>query len=211
MPTRVPENKLFLWLIFIMAWFAVITQFVLMIANRTASEGETIIRFFSFFTIESNGLIAVALTFLLLTPGSPRSNFFTRASTMAAMTLYILVVGITYNAILRSIWNPQGLQRIVDELLHLVIPLLFFIYWFIFQSKKPLHWKNIFPWLLFPLLYCIYTLIRGQLSGYYPYPFMDLTQLGMDRVLVNMGAMLVLFLVISILLVGITKLRSKTG
>ena len=53
-----------------------------------------------------------------------------------------------------------------------------------------------------------YTLIRGHLSGHYPYPFMDAGQLGMSKVLINIGAMLVLFLVISLLLVAISKVRS---
>jgi len=191
------------------AWFAVIAQFFLAIANRTASAPEVVIRFFSFFTIETNGLIAVALTFLLLTPGSPRSNFFAKGTTMAAITVYILVVGITYNTLLRNIWNPQGLQRIVDELLHVAVPVLFFIYWLLFGPKANLHWKNIFPWLLFPLIYCIYTLVRGHLSGYYPYPFMDAGQLGFDKVLINIGAMLILFVVVALLAVGIAKVGSR--
>lgn len=36
---------------FLLAWFAVITQFILMIQNREANISETIIRFFSFFTL----------------------------------------------------------------------------------------------------------------------------------------------------------------
>jgi hypothetical protein len=128
---------------------------------------------------------------------------------MGAITVYILVVGITYNLLLRSLWNPEGLQWVVDELLHSVIPVLFFVYWWIFRSRAALLWKNIFPWLLFPLFYCIYTLIRGHLSGYYPYPFMDAGQLGMSKVLINIGAMLILFLIISLLLVGISKVRSS--
>lgn len=209
MQTENPGTRtIFMGLIWLTAWFAVIAQFFLAIANRTAAVPETVIRFFSFFTIETNGLIAVAFTFLLLTPGSPRSNFFAKATSMAAITVYILVVGITYNLLLRSLWNPEGLQWVVDELLHSVIPVLFFVYWWLFRSRAALRWKNIFPWLLLPLFYCIYTLVRGRLSGYYPYPFMDAGQLGMSKVLINIGAMLILFLVISLFLVGISKVRS---
>jgi len=210
MQTATPGTKsTFGWLIWATAWFAVITQFFLAIANRIAPVPETVIRFFSFFTIETNGLIAVALTFLLLTPGSPRSNFFAKGTTMAAITVYILVVGITYNTLLRNIWNPQGLQLLVAELLHVVVPVLFFIYWLLFGPKANLRWKNIFPWLLFPLLYCIYTLIRGHLSGYYPYPFMDAGQLGFDKVLINIGAMLILFVVVALGVIGIAKGGSR--
>ena len=61
----------------------------------------------------------------------------------------------------------------------------------------------------FAVLYCVYTLIRGNLSGYYPYPFMNVNEGGLDKVLINIGAMWVLFLFISFLLVGISKARTK--
>jgi hypothetical protein len=194
-------RKSFLALIAILSWFGIIAQFFLALDNRIASIGETIVRFISFFTIESNALIAVASTTLLLTPSSRWGRFFAKTTTLTALTLYILVVGITYNALLRSLWNPQGLQRIVDEILHSVIPVLFFIFWLAWQPKQRMQYNSILPWLLFPLLYCIYTLILGPLSGYYPYPFMDAGQLGMPQVLINSGAMVILFVVIALALV----------
>jgi hypothetical protein len=206
MPNENPPNrKLFLAVIAALTWFALIAQLVLILSNRTASVAETIVRFVSFFTIESNTLIAIASTTLLLATTSRWSSFFARTTTLTALTLYILVVGITYNVILRSLWNPQGLQRIVDEILHSVVPVLFLIGWFRWRPKNPLQYSNILRWLLFPLLYCVYTLIRGRLSGYYPYPFMDAGQLGLARVAVNSGFLMILFVAISIGLVWISN------
>ena len=38
----------------IIGWFAIITQFILMIENKQADILETVFRFFSFFTILTN-------------------------------------------------------------------------------------------------------------------------------------------------------------
>lgn len=50
--------------------------------------------------------------------------------TITAITVFILIVGSVYQIVLRSIWEPTGLQFIVDELLHTVIPLYMLGYWF---------------------------------------------------------------------------------
>src|ERR1700733_8302520 len=137
------KRRIFLVVIAALTWFAIIAQLILALNNRTASITETIVRFLSFFTIESNALIAIATTTLLLAPASRWGTFFAKTMTLTALTLYILVVGITYNTLLRSLWNPQGLQRIVDEILHSVIPVLFLIFWFSWQPKQRLQWSNI--------------------------------------------------------------------
>jgi len=192
-----------------LAWIAVIFQFYLIMVNRTASIPETVIRFFSFFTILSNIVVALCFTYLLLMPRSKWGKFFARAETQAATALYIGVTGIIYNFILRGLWKPQGLQLVVDELLHSVVPVLFILYWLFFAPKKTLQWKSIFPWLIFPFVYCVYSLIRGAIAGFYPYPFIDVNLLGYGRVFLNIGGMILVFLCMSLLLVSIAKLLNR--
>ena len=128
MPTRL--QKTFLIILAVCGWFALIAQFYLIMVNRVASIPETIIRYFSFFTILTNLIVAVCCTVILLKPSSSTGKFFSRPTILTAIVVYITVVGIVYNTVLRFLWNPQGLQLIVDELLHSVIPLLFIILWF---------------------------------------------------------------------------------
>jgi len=119
------------------------------------------------------------------------------------------VVGLTYHIILRSLWDPQGLQYIVDELLHTVLPVLFVIYWALFVPKSSLQWKGILSWLILPVAYCVYSFIRGGCTGWYPYPFLDINLLGRQQVIYNVGGMILLFLVITFLLVGVAKMGRK--
>ena len=199
-------RNIILAILVITGWFALITQFYLIINNRIASIGETIARYFGFFTILTNIIVAVCCIVLLFKPASGPGNFFSKANTQTAITVYITVVGFVYNIILRFLWKPEGLQMIVDELLHTVIPLLFIVQWYVYAPKQGLKWKNIFPWLLYPLFYLIYTLLRGSFSGFYPYPFINVNELGYNKVWVNCIGLLLFFLLLSLLFVAIAKL-----
>ena len=201
--------RAYLLLLAIVGWFALIGQFYLIIISKQASVGEIIIRYFTFFTILTNILIAVASTAILFAPRSGWGKFFSKVTTLTAITVNIVIVGATYNAILRYIWNPQGLQRVVDELLHLIIPILFVLFWLIFVPKGRLKWGNIWLWTLYPLAYLAVILIRGALSGYYPYPFVDVTKLGYPQALLNCLGIAVAFIILSIIFIGIDKLMRR--
>lgn len=206
---RSKNAQWFSWVILLSGWFALIAQFYLIILNRTTSIGETIVRYFSFFTILTNLLVAMCFTFLLLNSKSRFGNFFSTPKSLTATTVYILIVGAVYNAILRFLWEPQGLQLIVDEILHTVIPLLCIIFWWKYVKPKPSKWKDAFPWLIYPLVYIFLVLIRGAISGFYPYPFIDVNTIGYARVFINSGILAACFLFFSFLFIAIGRLIHK--
>ena len=202
-------QKIILLILVISGWFALIAQFYIIIENRAASIAETVVRYFSFFTIFTNLIVAVCCSVILLSSASNGSKFFRRSTTLTAVAVYITVVGIVYNTILRFLWNPQGLQLIVDELLHSIIPVLFIVLWFLSTSAPELKWKNIFPWLLYPVAYIIYVLIRGSFSGFYPYPFIDVSSLGYAKVLANCIGLLFFFLFLSASFAAVGRWKQK--
>ena len=200
------DQKYFLIIQAIIGWIAVLLQFYLLIKNRRLDVLPTIIQFFSYFTILTNLLVALYATVLVIDPGSNLKKWFSKASVATAIAVYITIVGIVYNVVLRFLWDPQGLQKIVDEALHTIIPIMCIIYWVLWISKKELKWKATFPWLLYPLVYFVYILIRGALSSLYPYPFMDVLILGYPKVILNSVVLTIVFLGVGLLYVGIAKL-----
>ncbi|MBC9912733.1 Pr6Pr family membrane protein [Chitinophaga varians] len=186
----------------LLGWFALTAQYYLMIQNGTLPTGELTIRFFSYFTILTNLLVALCNTVLWLNPGS---RFFSRAGIQTALTVYILVVGIIYNAVLRWLWQPQGLQWLVDELLHSVIPVLSLLYWGLYTARRRLEWKQCWPWLLYPLFYFAYILVRGTFSGFYPYPFVEVDRIGITQALINALGIAAIFLLLSLLFISISR------
>lgn len=193
----------------LLGWFAVITQLYLMMENRVVSVPGTLLRFFSFFTIDTNIIVALCFTFIFLGSKYRLGRFFSKASTMTAITVYITIVGIVYNVILRSLWEPQGMQKTVDELLHSVIPALFIIFWLIFVPIEQLKWKNAFPWLIFPILYMAYAIVHGAITRFYPYPFVDVNDLGYTKALLNAAGILLVILLLSLALIATGKLMKK--
>jgi len=204
-------EQIFLALGALIVWFSVIAQFYLAIVNRQTPVSEAVIRFFSYFTIQTNILVATCFTILLLKPASGWGSFFSSPRVLTAICTYITFVGLTYNILLRQLWQPTGLQQLVDELLHSAIPIIFILYWLIFVSKAELQWKNALPWLIYPIAYLVYILIRGAASGNYPYPFIDVNELGYPRMFINDFGLIIAFLMLAQLFIFIAKFMSRNS
>lgn len=194
------------------AWSGLILQYYL-VARSNSGHALFLasLNFFSFFTILSNILVALSLTVPWLWPGSARARFWEQPATQGAVMLYITVTGLIYFLLLRHIPLARGsasheLPWLANALLHYATPILFSLGWLCFSPKGVLKWSSALIWLIFPLLYGAYIiLVSGPLSGFYPYPFIDVATLGVGPVLWNMAALLVFFLALALILVAINR------
>jgi hypothetical protein len=93
-----------------------------------------VIAFFSYFTVETNILVALALTIFLLQPQAER--FLTGPSVTSALVVYVIVVGVVYERLLRHLWHPHGMRLFADMLLHDAVPFLYSLYWLLFQRQS---------------------------------------------------------------------------
>lgn len=195
------------------AWLASALQLYILLDNVPANGltyMQAVGRFLLFFTVLTNLLVAISLTSILLAPRSVWGRFFSKPPVLTAVALYIFIVGLIYNIILRGIWDPGGLQKWVDESLHVAVPLLFIFFWLFFVPRANLKWHHSFLWLIYPALYFAYALSRGAIEGFYPYPFIDPGQLGSAKVLINAAGILILFIIAGLLFIGIDTLKKAT-
>lgn len=179
---------------------ALLAQFPLTL-SLSMTAGRTllgsVVFFFSFFTILSN-LLAV-FCFAAHVFGQCRHlAFFRRPKIATAVALYMLVVAAIYIVILEGLWAPTGLMRVLDTLLHYVMPALFLIFWFAFVPKGASAYADIPGFLAFPFLYGVYAMIRGAITGEYPYPILDAGRLGYPAALANMAFILALFVILGL-------------
>jgi hypothetical protein len=202
-------RKGFLLTIVLLEWFALIAQLVLHLQTVPEPFFESILRFFSFFTILTNLLVAVSCTVLLFTSNNKQTGFFHKPTTQTAITLYIVVVGLVYNIVLRHLWNSEGLQAVLHDILHTAVPILMLIYWWLHVDARSLRMKNANTWMLYPAIYTIIILIRGGSVGWYPYPFFNVAHFGATQVFINCALLLITFLVFALLLIFIGKKKSK--
>jgi hypothetical protein len=164
-----------------------------------------LVNFFSFFTVLTNTLVVVVLSYALVSRDSAAKRFFLAPQVSSAIAASIIVVSLAYNLLLRHLWSPQGFQFIADELLHDVMPVLFVIYWWRCVPKGFLRLKHIGAWVIYPVVYFAYVLLRGHLLGQYQYPFIDVDTLGYPQVFVNAGGILAGFVLIALSVVGLDK------
>lgn len=140
--------------------------------------GGTVIDYFSYFTLDTNVLVAVAMGCSALAPESVAGKFFSKPGVRAAITLYILLVGLVYHFMLREIWTPYGWEKVTNFILHYVTPVLMLCNWLLISRKEGLRLLQIPGWMLFPAGYATLVMLRGALTGLYPYGFLNAAQIG---------------------------------
>ncbi|SFK03066.1 Pr6Pr family membrane protein [Methylocapsa palsarum] len=191
------------------AWFALTVQISYNIEEartNNASVAASVVHFFSYFTMQTNLLVALILTLSFFQPQS--EWFLTRTSVQSAVASYIVIVALVYTLLLRNLWNPQGWRLVADRLLHDEIPLLYVLYWIFFMPKGSLTRVDPVLWLIYPLLYFVYILARGAAIGSYPYPFVDVARLGYREVLYNATMFLGAFFALGVTFTGLDRAMS---
>jgi hypothetical protein len=194
----------------ILGWIALTLQYALVLTGTLGADSFTrSINFFSYFTILTNILAALALTLPWLAPQSAPGKFFSRPTVRTAIAAYIIIVMTIVYFVLRHLTNLQGWDFVADVLLHYVMPVLFVIDWLFLVPKQTLKVSDTLGWLAYPVVYLVWTFIHGAYSGFYPYPFLNGAELGNARVLLNEAGLLVIFLVLGFILVTVGRLLDK--
>lgn len=193
-------------------WVGLAIQQYLIFYSRWSTGASLLgglINFFSFFTVLTNTLAVVVLSYALVQRESAAKRFFLAPTISSGIAASIVVVSLAYNLLLRHLWSPAGFQFIADELLHDVMPVLFLIYWWRYVPKGSLRLKHVGAWVIYPVAYFAYALLRGDLLGQYQYPFIDVSTLGYPHVFVNAGGILVGFVVVALAVVGLDRYLSR--
>lgn len=207
-----PIGNLLAAAIALLGWYALGLQGYLSVTMQMA-QGKTwivsVTSFVSFFTVATNTLVAIMLTVPLVHPRSRTGQWLAHAGVRSAAATYMAVVALVYSLALRQVWDPQGPQLLADKLLHDVIPVLYLVFWAVFVEKGHRHWRDIGGWLVYPLLYIGYSFTRGSLIDWYPYYFVDVTQLGYPRALFHAGIIVCAFASIGVLIIAVDRMLAN--
>lgn len=184
-------------------------------ASMAAGRGllGSIVFYFSFFTILTN-IAAVMVHAALLSPaGYAWFPAFAEQRLRAGVAVAITLVFIVYATVLAGLWQPQGLFLLCDILLHYVTPFIFVAWWLIAGADGSTRWRDISWWMIYPLAYLAYALVRAPFAGEVPYPFLDGAKNGAAGVAVSALGVTASFIGLSVLAVlidhGIGRLRGK--
>ena len=196
----------------ILGWGALAIQLELVLFARWESGASLVgglMSYFSYFTIITNTLAAIVLTYAADTRPSRCRAFFLQPWVASGIAVSIIVVGAAYSLLLRQLWQPEGLQWLANEVLHDVMPVLYALYWWFYVPKGVLRWSHVGLWMLYPLVYFAYILLRGHLLGVYPYPFVDVEKLGYAQTFINASGILAGFVAVALLVVAVDRWRAQ--
>lgn len=195
MPRYLPLARPWFGLVAGLALLGVVLQVVATVVDSGpysifTSTGSRVANVFAFFTILSNLLVGIA--YVLLTVDPERDSRAMRVLLLDAVVA-IAVTGIVYNLVLAQTANPQGLHEVANVLCHMITPLFAVLGWLLFGPRGLVDRDVVLLSAIYPLAWLAFTLVRGAVIDWYPYPFVDVVAHGYARVAINCLVVAVLF------------------
>jgi hypothetical protein len=188
----------------LLAIAAIVTQLKVLADNNALD----VINFFSYFTIQSNIIGIVVL--LLLAAGSGGTRPWWLEWLRGAATVYLTITFVVVLLLLSNV--DVGLQLVwVDIVLHKVTPIVLVADWLLDPPTVRLTRGDALGWLVFPLIWLAYTMLRGPVAAWYPYPFLNPSNGGYGQVAVTSLVILVAGAGVCLLVAWLGNRRSRAG
>jgi hypothetical protein len=177
-----------------LAVVAIVVQLISLAGKGTLDP----VNYFSYFTIDSN-LIA---TGVLIAGAATRDRPATPTLDLVrgGGVVYMSITGIVFTLLLSNTDVDTAIPW-VNSVVHELMPLVMLADWLITPPAAKLRLRQGMLWLSFPLVWIVYTLIRGAIVNKYPYPFLDPVHGGYASVAVYCVAILIAMVVVSALVV----------
>ncbi|UOQ90369.1 Pr6Pr family membrane protein [Agromyces endophyticus] len=168
-----------------------------------------VVNFFSFFTILSNCLAAVVLLVAAWSSFTRERDSAGFTVMRACATAYMTTTLVVYNTLLRDISLDQATTLPwSNEILHLWAPLYLLVDWVLAPGRRPVPWRRLWTVAVFPLVWAAYTMLRGAIVGWYPYPFLNpevKPGVGYDGVLVYIVAIAAFILLVGAGVIAVSR------
>lgn len=165
----------------LLGFSAILTELVVLLERGTFDPGN----FFSFFTILSN-MAAVAFLLFASVASEKTWSLVRTQQVRGAITLYMLMTGVIF-AILLSGLKDVALTAVPWDniVLHYIMPIVLIADWLLYPPRTKLSYKIVTLWAVIPVAYVVYSLVRGAVISWYPYPFLNATANGYPSVIIT--------------------------
>jgi len=144
---------------------------------------------FFYFTILSN--IVVGVTTLLLAIKLDRTSTVFRAFRIFGL-IAIIITFLVVNLYLNRFYTPTGWHLVLNDIVHVSVPILATLGWLVFGPRIPFRMKYVWWALSIGVAWLVVTFAHGAIIRWYPYPFLDVDRIGVVKSLVNSAGILVI-------------------
>lgn len=167
---------------------------------------------FSYFTVQSNFIAAV--TYLIAAIAVIRKQKMGECFKYlrGAAVLYMMVTGMVFALLLQDAEVNQTANQFNwrNFILHEFGPFFIIVWWLLWPSRSPVTYRGSLCWLIFPILWVIYTFIRASITGWYPYPFLNTALTGgIIGVGLYVVGIAIAFIALTLLLAWISPARAN--
>lgn len=116
------------------------------------------------------------------------------------------MTGVVYHLLLRSTHDVQGVYVLTNLLDHTVIPVLAVLVWLLAGPRPRTDARTALLSVALPLAWVGWTFARGSVVDSYPYPFLDVTEIGVGAAATNTAGVAVGFLLLAAVVTGAERL-----
>lgn len=147
----------------------------------------------SFFTIESN-VVAMVVALLLVANPLRRGAWWDIARLNALLA--ITITGLVYATILAPLLHLTGWALVATIGFHYISPWATVAGWLLFGPRRRFRWATLAGAFIPPIAWLVYIFTQGTFTQWYPYPFLNVTQIGLGRALTNAALVVLLGVVL---------------
>lgn len=120
----------------------------------------------------------------------------------------MVITGIIYAVLLANI-DVGVADPWTNNVVHRIMPVVLLLDWILAPPRRQISESRSLTWLLFPLVYGIYTLIRGPVVDWYPYPFLDPRERGYPALAVGLVVLTVAFALMALAVNALGRLAGR--
>ena len=164
------------------------------------------IKSYRYYTMQTNLLVAIWLTLAVVFNFNSDRLKKVEGALKGGITIYIIITFLGYAIMLSSGYTYTTPYCIITNLaIHYIVPIAFVLDWIFIVKKVKYKWVNLAFWIIYPILYIIWSVINGKFFGSYLYYFFDFEVIGLGYYFLVLGILVVVFLVLGSILILINK------
>ena len=177
-----------------LGWLSLGTQLYVFVHTQIAQGNSAawgLVLYFGYFTILTNlfcALVATAISSSAAGEAGAGSRMWAswrEPWVVTAAATAILLVGVVFHLLLSKQYQPTGVSAVTNIIHHYVVPAGFAILWWRVVPRGVLRWLDLPRVVAYPFGYLVYVLLRGEVTGHYPYFFFDVPKIGYAAALLN--------------------------
>lgn len=204
MAITVPHTPTFVRVLRILFAALTIAALATIVADGLSDETFSLVNYFSYFTVLSNVLTALVLGLGgLIDPQSRGWELF-----RGAVTLYMVITGIIFAALLAN-FDVGIAGEWTNDVVHRIMPIVILIDWIVVPARRRITEAQSLVWLVFPLAYGIYSLVRGPIVDWYPYPFLDPRSQGYVALIIGLVVLTIGFVLMALAVNAVGRLGAR--